>query len=138
MTSRTIVTDPFDYVVFGGTGDLTRRKLLPALYQRELAGQLPSSARIIAVSHRPATTETYRQEIGSALRCTFPITEQSSRALHRFLARLSYIAADALSEEGWGRSPIRCSPAPIASAPSTSRPRPISSDRSATASERIG
>jgi glucose-6-phosphate 1-dehydrogenase len=102
MTSRTIVTDPFDYVVFGGTGDLTRRKLLPALYQRELAGQLPSSARIIAVSHRPATTETYRQEIGSALRCTFPITEQSSRALHRFLARLSCIAADALSEEGWG------------------------------------
>ncbi|KJC50548.1 glucose-6-phosphate dehydrogenase [Bradyrhizobium sp. LTSP885] len=102
MTSRTIVTDPFDYVVFGGTGDLTRRKLLPALYQRELAGQLPSSARIIAVSHRPATTETYRQEIGSALTCTFPVTEQSSQALHRFLARLSYIAADALSEEGWG------------------------------------
>ena len=47
MTSRIIVVDPFDYVVFGGTGDLARRKLLPALYHRELDGQLPEEARII-------------------------------------------------------------------------------------------
>ena len=36
--SQIIPVDPFDYVVFGGTGDLAERKLLPALYHRQLAG----------------------------------------------------------------------------------------------------
>ena len=31
MSSQTIPVDPFDYVVFGGTGDLAERKLLPAI-----------------------------------------------------------------------------------------------------------
>jgi glucose-6-phosphate 1-dehydrogenase len=36
MSSQIIPVDPFDYVVFGGTGDLAERKLLPALYQRQI------------------------------------------------------------------------------------------------------
>ena len=47
MSSRTIQVSPFDLVVFGGTGDLAARKLLPALYHRDLAGQLPDDVRII-------------------------------------------------------------------------------------------
>ena len=39
MSSQIIPVEPFDYVVFGGTGDLAERKLLPALYHRQLAGQ---------------------------------------------------------------------------------------------------
>ncbi len=39
-----------DITVFGGTGDLALRKLLPALYQRELEGQLPADTRVIGVS----------------------------------------------------------------------------------------
>lgn len=40
----------FDIVIFGGTGDLARRKLLPALYHRWADGQIPKDARIIGVS----------------------------------------------------------------------------------------
>ncbi len=41
---------PCDFVVFGGTGDLAIRKLLPALYLRDRNGQLPAETRIIAAS----------------------------------------------------------------------------------------
>ena len=41
---------PCDFVVFGGTGDLAVRKLLPALYLRDRDGQLPAETRIIAMS----------------------------------------------------------------------------------------
>ena len=34
MISRVIAVEPFDLVVFGATGDLSRRKLIPALYHR--------------------------------------------------------------------------------------------------------
>ena len=39
VSSRIIPVQPFDYVVFGATGDLTKRKLIPALYHRFKDGQ---------------------------------------------------------------------------------------------------
>ena len=40
----------FDMVVFGGTGDLAMRKLLPALLHREIDGQLPEGSRILGLA----------------------------------------------------------------------------------------
>jgi glucose-6-phosphate 1-dehydrogenase len=40
----------FDLVFFGGTGDLTWRKLMPALFQAFRHGKLPSGGRILAVA----------------------------------------------------------------------------------------
>ncbi len=40
MAPRVIPVDPFDLVIFGGTGDLARRKILPGLYRRFQAGQM--------------------------------------------------------------------------------------------------
>ena len=48
-----------DGVVFGGTGDLAVRKLLPALYHRDKDGQLPGDARILAISRKPLTAESF-------------------------------------------------------------------------------
>ena len=42
MTTRIIPVDLFDLVVFGATGDLAQRKLLPALYHRDQAGPDPA------------------------------------------------------------------------------------------------
>ena len=50
MSSRIIPVQPFDYVVFGATGDLTKRKLIPALYHRFKDGQFDENSRIIGVS----------------------------------------------------------------------------------------
>ena len=45
-----VPVDVFDLVIFGGTGDLAMRKLLPALFHRDLDGQITGDSRIIAAS----------------------------------------------------------------------------------------
>ena len=67
MAYRVIPVEPFDYVVFGGTGDLARRKLLPALYQRLKDSQIPDGSRIIGVSRRDMSDDAYRVMTRSAL-----------------------------------------------------------------------
>ena len=61
MSSQMIPVDPFDYVVFGATGDLTERKLLPALYHRQIAGQFTDPTRIIGASRSELTSEQFRE-----------------------------------------------------------------------------
>ncbi len=68
MSSQIIPVEPFDYVVFGGTGDLAERKLLPALYHRQLAGQLSDPTRIIGASRTAFTDEEYRKFAVDALK----------------------------------------------------------------------
>lgn len=41
MVAHIVPVDPFDLVVFGATGDLARRKLIPALFHRMRDGQMP-------------------------------------------------------------------------------------------------
>ncbi len=101
MTSRIIVVDPFDYVVFGGTGDLARRKLLPALFHREVDGQLPEEARIIGVSRRGKSDAEYRNEVRAALESFVKPAERPDEIVEKFLGRIHYVAADATSSEGW-------------------------------------
>ena len=50
MVSRVIPVETFDLVIFGGTGDLARRKILPGLFRRFLAGQMPAGSRIIGAA----------------------------------------------------------------------------------------
>lgn len=101
MASRIIETPPFDLIVFGGTGDLAARKLMPALYHRDQAGQIPGDARIIGASRRAMTSEAYVGFVRDALK-TFVAAEDLTPELEtRFLARISYIAVDAGTETGW-------------------------------------
>ncbi len=53
----------FDLILFGGTGDLTWRKLMPALFQAWRHGQLPPGGRILAVARDDRTHEAYRDFI---------------------------------------------------------------------------
>ena len=54
MVSRIIKVNPFDIVVFGGTGDLACRKLYPALFHRLLDGQLEAPTRVLGLSRTPS------------------------------------------------------------------------------------
>jgi glucose-6-phosphate 1-dehydrogenase len=58
--AKFIPVEPFDIVIFGGTGDLSRRKLLPALYHRWLDGQIPPSSAIIGAARSELDTLAYR------------------------------------------------------------------------------
>ena len=55
----------FDLVLFGGTGDLTWRKLMPALFQAFRHGTLPAGGRIIGVGRDDLGAEQYRARIGA-------------------------------------------------------------------------
>ena len=88
MIARVIAVEPFDIVVFGATGDLSQRKLLPALYERDKAGQVPPDARIIGTSRRPMSDAEFRDFARKAILQHVPSAEQSGTVLEDFLARV--------------------------------------------------
>lgn len=100
MTSQTIPVEPFDLVVFGATGDLAERKLLPALYQRQRAGQFSEPTRIIGTSRSELTDEQYRSFAREAINAHVANGEIDAKELERFLARISYVSADATKGRG--------------------------------------
>ena len=101
MTSRVIPVSPFLLVVFGATGDLARRKLLPALFHRDAAGQLPDEARILGVSRGPMDEPGYLALARQAIMDHIPEAERTPESVEKFLARLSYAGADADGDAGW-------------------------------------
>ncbi len=101
MTTRIIPVDPFDLVVFGATGDLAQRKLLPALFHRDEQGQIPDRARIIGVSRRPMSREEFLTMARGAIEAHVDIADRRPEVCERFYARLNYVAADASGESGW-------------------------------------
>ncbi len=64
---RTRVPDPCAVVLFGATGDLTHRKLAPALYRLALEGQLPSEYAIVGFARRDWSDDTFRDELKKTL-----------------------------------------------------------------------
>src|SRR5919108_3831359 len=80
---------PCDVVVFGGTGDLAMRKLLPALFHRDRDAQLGDGSRIMAVSRAGLDDAGYRDKVASELRRSAP--EASAAERERFLARLFHV-----------------------------------------------
>ena len=61
MSPSIIPVDTFDLVVFGGTGDLARRKLLPALYHRDCDDQITDESRIIGISRSEIPRAVYAE-----------------------------------------------------------------------------
>ncbi|MEP3685827.1 MAG: glucose-6-phosphate dehydrogenase [Sulfitobacter dubius] len=99
MVSRVIPVDPFDLVIFGGTGDLARRKILPGLYRRYCAGQMPEEARIIGAARTEMDSAGYREMVSEAI-SEFGGKDTCDN-LDAFLAKLDYVAIDARGETGW-------------------------------------
>jgi len=101
MVSRVIPVDPFDLVIFGATGDLARRKILPGLFHRFTVGQIPDAARIIGVARSDMDEAAFRAEVQAGL-CEFaPQSAQNAERLAQFLDRITYIQVDASGQTGW-------------------------------------
>ena len=92
---------PCDFVVFGGTGDLAVRKLLPALYLRDRDGQLPAETRIIAVSRAGLDDAGYRDKIHGELPRFVRDTDLDDAVTQRFVARLTHVSLDIDDPTGW-------------------------------------
>jgi len=95
-------SENFDIVLFGATGDLSKRKLLPALYRRYKAGQFASASRVIGVSSSQLTREEFiasvvehvKQRVGA---------EFAEESWQNFVAHLDYIKVDVRAEADFGK-----------------------------------
>ena len=101
MVSRVIPVAPFDLVIFGATGDLARRKLLPALFHRMRDGQMPKTARIIGVARRKMSRKAFRVFVREALAEFEPDAAKTPEMLESFLAALDYLVVDVTGDDGW-------------------------------------
>lgn len=100
--ARIIPVAPFDYVVFGGTGDLALRKLMPSLYCRDKDGQIPAGSRIIAVSRSDLDDQAYRDRV--AERVEGYLKEEFDRgSWSRFAERLHHVQIDVSGDTGWDK-----------------------------------
>ena len=91
------VLPTFDMLLFGGTGDLVTRKLLPALYRRYAAGQVSPESRIYGIARTALTRSEYLAQAETACR-NFLGKEFDSPHWEAFSALLDYIKLDAGSE----------------------------------------
>jgi glucose-6-phosphate 1-dehydrogenase len=86
---------PLDMIIFGGTGDLSARKLLPALYMAHLHGNLPPSTRIIALGRHHYGREGYIDFVQQQSRPFIDTKNYEPQAWQSFLQLLDYVCVDA-------------------------------------------
>ena len=84
----------FDLVLFGGTGDLTWRKLMPALFQAWRHGKLPDGGRILAVSRQQLSDDGYRAWLKERFAEVDDAKRPSDDEFARFAALLHYLTMD--------------------------------------------
>ena len=91
----------FDLVFFGGTGDLTWRKLMPALFQAFRHGKLPSGGRILAVARDERSDEAYRAFIQERFSEVEPSKRPTDEEFARFAELLHYRRMDLSKPEDY-------------------------------------
>lgn len=79
---------PCTMVIFGGTGDLTHKKLMPALYRMDMDGLLGGGFEVLSVGRRDKTTAQYRQEVLESLHDS--IKNVNDAIWQRFSQRVRY------------------------------------------------
>src|ERR1043166_742197 len=78
-------------VMFGATGDLARRMLLPSLYGLDSDGLLPDALRIIGTARTQLDDSGFRERADAALQEHLPAGFYSTGVAERFLSRLNYV-----------------------------------------------
>ena len=99
--AKFIPVEVFDLVIFGGAGDLALRKLMPALYHRDLDGQLADGCRIISTGRRPLSQNEFLGMVGESLQGRLSGPEYSPEFWRSFSQRLHYVQTDALDSSNW-------------------------------------
>ncbi|MEX5597607.1 glucose-6-phosphate dehydrogenase [Pseudophaeobacter sp. C1-32P7] len=101
MVSRVIPVQPFDLVLFGATGDLARRKILPSLFHRFQIGQFSEDTRIIGSSRADLDRPEFQELTAAAIREFGQPGETNEADIAAFIKLLDYVAVDARGDGGW-------------------------------------
>jgi glucose-6-phosphate 1-dehydrogenase len=86
--------DPFIFVLFGATGDLSHRKVVPALYQLWRSNLLPHEFALVCVGRRPYTDETFKDELHRALQLYSRVLPIDESIWAEFAKRIVYELMD--------------------------------------------
>ena len=88
------VPDPCTLVLFGATGDLAHRKVIPALYQLWRTNLLPHEFTVVAIGRRPYDDETLRSDFRTSLEKYSRVLPLDETAWRSFSARIHYQRCD--------------------------------------------
>jgi glucose-6-phosphate 1-dehydrogenase len=94
--------DPCSLVIFGASGDLTHRKLIPALYSLEYRGLLPENFAVVGVARTENSTESWREKMREAV-TEFGRDEMRGDVWKRLVAGMHYVSTDFASDGGEDR-----------------------------------
>src|ERR1700751_3866134 len=98
--STRAVPQPCSIVIFGATGDLTHRKLIPALENLAADGELPPAVAIIGFARRPKSDDDFRKEMEEATR-NFSRQPVRDEIWKTFSQSLSYHQSEFGDEAGY-------------------------------------
>lgn len=84
-------------VIFGASGDLTRRKLIPAIYNLYCRKSLPKSFAVLGVARTALTDESFREKMVGGL----PTHDKDAADKHDFLQMLHYLSIDPSEPQGY-------------------------------------
>jgi glucose-6-phosphate 1-dehydrogenase len=97
-----VPVEPFEIVVFGGTGDLARRKLIPSLYHRFCDGQIPKESRIIGASRSSLSRDEYLKLIRKSYLEFVGKKGFSETKWQSFCEIIEYAVVDVTKDSDWG------------------------------------
>lgn len=101
MVSRVIPVNDFDLVVIGATGDLAQRKIIPGLYRRFFAAQIPEGSKIIGAARSDLTPEQFKKFVENAIREHVDKDKLDQETLNDFIKLIYYVPLDAMGDGGW-------------------------------------
>lgn len=103
MVSTVIPVQPFDLVIFGATGDLAKRKILPSLFRRMAVHQVPDGARIIGAARSQMSQDDFRKLAEDSLKEFVSPKLRDPALVAQFLNALDYVHVDAGGTDGWAQ-----------------------------------
>ncbi len=93
--------DPFFLVIFGASGDLTRRKLIPAVYNLYRQGLLPADFFVIAFARRDNSDENFRHQMFRSIQQFTPAASDGRKSWDQFARHLIYHQANFDDPDGF-------------------------------------
>ncbi len=109
MTTTLMTTDT-DIVIFGGAGDLSFRKLVPALYMAHIHDKLPKPARIVGIGRQAWSREEYLAFIDQHSPAFIEKESFNAHDWQEFLQRLVYVSLDVTKASDYTRLKEACTP----------------------------
>jgi glucose-6-phosphate 1-dehydrogenase len=94
------MAQPLTVVIFGASGDLTSRKLIPALFNLAQKGRLPAELRVVGTSRSEFGDDAFRDHLKAKAKEILPGEQFDEAKWAAFAPRVHYVAADATQPDG--------------------------------------